>query len=317
MEEPVRLVQTNLRETDAALDPVRLIEGVAGFPANTLLFGCGGIVAYYPTRVPFHYASPHLPPGRDLFGEVLKQAHARRIRVIGRFDLTKAQKPVYDAHPEWFFRKANGQPVIYNGLYATCINGGYWREQARRVLAEALDRYDVDGLFFNGIGNSSTDYSGNDLGFCHCESCRSRFRTRYGRELPPSPDSDYRQFLADSSREVSTGLAELLHSKRPEAAFLNGVDALTAKSNTALDRSLPLWPYSASDNVNRIRNSNPSMMAFNLCIGFVDIPYRFVTVPSAEVQLRLYRASCAKNARQEWEWWVTSRQTPLPARWPE
>ena len=30
--------------------------------------------------------------------------------------------------------------------------------------------------------------------------------------------------------------------------------------------------------------------AFNLCIGFVDIPYRSVTVPAAEVQLRLYQA---------------------------
>ena len=34
-------------------------------------------------------------------GEVLREAHARGIRVIGRFDLSKTQKPVYDAHPEW------------------------------------------------------------------------------------------------------------------------------------------------------------------------------------------------------------------------
>ena len=289
-EEPFRLVQTNLRETDAALDPVRLVKQVAAFPANTLLFGLGGIVAYYPTTAQFHYPSAYLPPGRDLFGAILEEAHARRIRVIGRFDLTKAQKAVYDAHPEWFFRKANGEPAIYNGLYATCINGGYWREQAFKILTEALEKFEVDGLFFNGIGNSSADYSGNYLGFCHCGNCRTRFRERYGRELPSSPDSDYQQFLAGAARELTTRISGLIHLKRPGAVFLNGVDALTAESNTAVDRPLPMWPYSASDNVNRIRNSNPSMMAFNLCIGFVDIPYRLVTVPPAEVQIRLYQS---------------------------
>jgi hypothetical protein len=120
MDEPIRLIQTNLRETDDALDPGRLVKQLEEFPANALLFGMGGIVAHYPTKVPFHYASPYIPAGHDTFGEVLREAHARGIRVIGRFDLSKTQKAVYDAHPEWFFRGANGQPVIYNGLYSTC-----------------------------------------------------------------------------------------------------------------------------------------------------------------------------------------------------
>src|SRR5260370_271706 len=50
-----------------------------------------------------------------------------------------------------------------------------------------------------------------------------------------------------------------------------------------------MWPYSAGDNVNRARNSEPSKMAFNLAIGFVDIPYRFVTVPPPEIRARLYQ----------------------------
>ena len=175
MDEPIRLVQTNVRETDSTLDARRLIEQVAGFPANTLLFNMGGIVAQYPTRVAFHYPSPHLPPGRDLFGDVLREAHARGLRVIGRFDLSKTQKTVFDAHPEWFFRRASGEPAVYNGLYSACINGGYYREHAHRILAEALERYAVDGLFFNMFGNPSVDYSGRPMGPCHCDACRSRF----------------------------------------------------------------------------------------------------------------------------------------------
>ena len=81
-----------------------------------------------------------LPPGRDLFGDVLRLAHARGIRVVGRFDLSKTQKAAYDAHPEWFFTRADGEPAIYNGLYSTCINGRSFREHAMTILAEALDR---------------------------------------------------------------------------------------------------------------------------------------------------------------------------------
>ena len=138
MKEPIRWVQTNLRETDATLDPNRLVNELAGMRANVLLMGMGGIAAYYPTKVPFHYPSPYLPPGKDLFGDVLKLAHAGGIRVVGRFDFSKTKKQVFDAHPEWFFRKSDGTPAIYNGLYATCINGAYYREQAMKILAKAL-----------------------------------------------------------------------------------------------------------------------------------------------------------------------------------
>ena len=163
----------------------------------------GGIVAQYPTRAPFHYPSAFLPAGRDLFGDVLREAHARRIRVIGRFDLSKTQKAVYDAHPEWFFRRANGEPAIYNGLYSTCINGDYYRRHALTILTEALERYEVDGLFFNMFGNPATDYSGVAMGPCACDACRVRFRARTGRDVPAQADAEYRAFMADSAREVA------------------------------------------------------------------------------------------------------------------
>ena len=117
-------------------------------------------------------------------GEVVQLAHARGIRVVGRFDLSKTRKEVYDAHPEWFFRKANGEPVIYNNLYSTCINGGYYRDQGMKILTEALERYDVDGLFFNMFGNQSVDYSNKYVGLCHCDSCTRKYRELYGNDIP-------------------------------------------------------------------------------------------------------------------------------------
>ena len=294
MDEPVRLLQTNLREIDSTLDARELVRQVAEFPANAFLINMGGIVAQYPTRVEFHYASPYLPPGRDLFGEALKEARSRGVRVIGRFDLSKTRRDVFDARPEWFFKRPNGEPAVYNGLYSTCINGGYYREHALKILTEALEKYEVDGLFFNMFGNPSADYSGNPLGPCQCDACRTRFQARYGRPLPGSTrDADYGEFMAASAREVAALFAELIHRIRPGAAFLTYIqdhtDGVMSESNTAVGRALPLWPYSASDNVNRARNSEPDKMAFNLCMSFVDYPWRFVTVPQAEIQLRLYQ----------------------------
>jgi hypothetical protein len=228
----------------------------------------------YPTAIEFHYPSPDLPAGRDMFGAVLREAHARKIRVVGRFDLSKTRKAVFDAHPEWFFRQANGEPVIYNGLYSACINGGYYREQGMKILSEALDKYAVDGLFFNMFGNQSRDYSGREVGLCHCDACAKKYRETYHKEIPDRPDDDYRKFMFTSSREVAAAIGELIRSKRPQAGYFNYIqeytDGIMSESNTAVARPLPLWPYAASDNVNRARNSQPGKMAVDLNMQFVD-----------------------------------------------
>jgi hypothetical protein len=291
--EPIRFLQTNLSENDSTVDPGALVSAVADFGANTFLMNMGGIVAQYPTTVPFHYPSAFLPPGRDLFGDVVREAQARKIRVIGRFDLSKTQKPVFDAHPEWFFKRANGEPVIYNGLYSTCINGNYYRDHALTILAEALERYDVDGLFFNMFGNPAADYSGVATGPCQCQACQTRYRARYGRAVPAAADADYRAFMAESSREVAATIAELIHRKRPNAAFLTYIqdhtDGIMSESNTAVGRALPMWPYSASDNVSRSLGSEPDKVAINLAMSFIDFPWRYAHVPQPETALRLYQ----------------------------
>jgi hypothetical protein len=179
--------------------------------------------------------------------------------VVGRFDFSKTPKAVFDAHPEWFFRQANGEPVIYNGLYSTCINGGYYRVQAMKILAEALEKYDVDGLFFNMFGNQARDYSGRPVGLCHCDQCTRLYREQFHKEIPDAPDDDYRKFMFRSSREVAEAIGGLIREKRPHAGYFNYVqestDGIMSESNTAVTRPLPLWPYSASDNVNRARNA--------------------------------------------------------------
>ena len=63
-----------------------------------------------------------------------------------------------------------------------------------------------------------------------------------------------------------------------------------SESNTAVARPLPLWPYSASDRVNRARNSQPGKMSINLNMQFVDFWWRFATVPREEIALRSWQS---------------------------
>jgi len=51
----------------------------------------GGIVARHPTTTSFHDAGPHLPADRDLFGDVARDAHARKTRLIRQLDMSKTQ----------------------------------------------------------------------------------------------------------------------------------------------------------------------------------------------------------------------------------
>ena len=51
LDEPVRFLQTTLREIDSTVDPRALVAEVAAFQANTFLVNMGGIVAQYPLTI--------------------------------------------------------------------------------------------------------------------------------------------------------------------------------------------------------------------------------------------------------------------------
>src|SRR5580698_10237388 len=293
MVEPIRWLQTNLRETNAALKPAQFMDDVANFNANVLMMSAGGITALYPSKVQYHYVSPYMPKGQDTFGEVLREAHARRIRVVSRWDFSKAHKDVFDAHPDWFFKMADGQPAIYNGLYLACINGGWYRQKSIEILTEALDRYDVDGCFFNFFSNPATDYSERQLGLCHCDNCERLFRERFHRDVPIVPDADYHAFLHDAGVSVSLAIRNVVRSKRPKAALLGTAvemsDIAYGEANTAVRRPLPLWPYTASSNTNQWRNSYPDKGVVCQGMSFVDFPWRFATVAQPEVRTRIWQ----------------------------
>src|SRR5689334_16702267 len=134
-EQPLRIIQLNLIVPDAARDGAQMAARVHEYGANALLINAGGIYAFYPTDVPYHRRAPGL--ASDLLGDAIRAAHERGVRVIVRYDLIGLHRDAYEAHPEWFYRAADGRPMIDKGLYMTCPNGGWWAVRAGKTLTAA------------------------------------------------------------------------------------------------------------------------------------------------------------------------------------
>ncbi|HXB72273.1 MAG TPA: family 10 glycosylhydrolase [Candidatus Acidoferrales bacterium] len=297
MDEPVRLVLPLIGENLATLDADKLILQLVDMNANAILFPMGGIAAYYPTKIAFHYTSPFLPPGRDLFGEVLQKAHARGIHVMARFEWSMiAHKEAYDAHPDWFQRQANGKPNVWNGCYLTCVNGGYMQEQVFKILAEALEKYPIDGTFFNGGTQRMSDNNGNTYAPCTCDNCKRLFRAKYNRDIPAQPDAQYNEFIAEAGQSVLARISEFVHAKRPGLNFMLGraqaqfADSFNSEIHSgSVIGDRPYWLYAASQTVNSERSTFPDKMAFDNDAAFLDGYWRFAHRSAPDGEIRAYQ----------------------------
>lgn len=280
---PYRLVQFNMREPDIRHDPVAMIERVRDFGANVVLISVGGIVAFYPTALQYHYRNPYMASGQDFVRDTIAAARAVGISVVGRFDFTKAMKPAFDAHPEWFSRNADGSPRVYASTYAACPNGAWSRDYSALILKEALGRYDLDGIFFNGAGYAFTDYSNRPLGPCQCQNCRIRFREMYGEDLPKTSGfSDpvwpqYLEFQERTSRETNDATRKVIRSIRPHCAILGrGLedDVLRGELQRRVDRAAPEWAYQSGEQSREMQAAAPGMPFSAASTAHVDYPWR-------------------------------------------
>ncbi len=285
-ERPFRVFQTNLREIDATLDVERVARDIRDLHCNTWLINAGGIVSFYPSKLPYQHPSPWLAqrPGGDLLKDAIEEAHRHAMRVIARIDFSKLHRDVFEQHPDWFFISADGRRQIYNGLYSTCLNGPYYQEKSLEILEEILDGYAVDAFFFNMFTYPVRDYSGNYYGICHCDNCRRRFREwSGGLELPAREDYTepsfpaYQEFRRWTIAELAGRIRAFIHYKRDDVALILGhsPDVIMHEVNNAVDRPLPLWRYWAGEVARTSRTAYPDKPVTINSVLFVDIPYRF------------------------------------------
>ncbi len=295
LKKPMRMLQTNLREIDVTADVNSYIQHVSRFKPDVVMLNVGGIVANYPTELEYHYRNPLLKG--DFVGQIVERLHAKGIRIIGRFDFSKVNETIAAKKPDWLYKSVKGQIVNYNGQVHTCVSGGYQQEYLFKILGESIDRYPLDGVFFNMIGYQTTDYSGNYHGPCQCDACRQRFKKWCGMELPVVEDANdetfrkYQDFCQKTSDELFQRVREFVKSKRSSVAICTytdaGVDIIRDESNSAFDRPLPEWNYSATDNVRTALCSWKNKAIANVAINFPDYRCRHSAVSPELTELRL------------------------------
>ena len=294
---PWRMIQTNLRETDMLdINADQLVAELKSFYATVLMISAAGIIANYQTNLPYESQNRYLKG--DSLAVILDRCHQAGIKVIARTDFSKIELPVYQQHPEWAYRRADGKMINYNGYVQTCLNGGYQQEYTFKVVEELLTTLPFDGIFYNMSGFQTVDYSFVNHGLCHCDSCKAKFRERFGLELPEKVDfSDpvyqkYRVFTRECETDYEKRLSEFVKAINPEIA-INGVDFQRIESSTEVDKSFYSWywqwQYSASSNSRCAGSTEPFVRASNTSVDFIGYPYRHVSASPHLQELRLWQ----------------------------
>lgn len=283
-ERDYRFVQTNLREIDVLQSPRDIARQVKAFGGTAIVSNIGGIVAFYPTKLPYQYRNPYLKG--DFVAEMIAASRAEGLAYLGRFDTSKALKPVYDAHPDWFVLNRDGQPTEYAGTYQACPNGAWLQDHAFKMLREALTAYKPDGVFFNGVGFSQNDYAGRLRGNCVCDNCRTRFRQMSGLELPQQDgfaDPNWRAYLEFQDRVVAD-LFRRMHALADE--LIPGVPIFRyddydfvgrGELQRRVRRPAPEWAYQSGEQVRGAKARNPGKPWSSTSTTHIDYPWRQVT----------------------------------------
>ena len=263
---PWRFIQTNLREIDMVdIDAERYVADMKEFKATIAMINTSGIIASYPTKLPYHYQSPFLK-GSSL-KEITAACHKAGIKVMARTDFSKIRRPIYEMHPEWAYISPAGTIVDYQGDVHACLNGGYQQEYALKIIEETITTLDMDGIFFNMGGYQTRDYSFVYHGICQCENCKRLFRERFDLPLPKVEDIKdpaYRKYLVfkrETSWAHKAKVDAFIRKIRPDMLIDRSYDLsdgmIRQESNTALDRALPHWQYSGTDNTKWAVGSHP------------------------------------------------------------
>jgi hypothetical protein len=184
--------QVNITEKDP---PQYDIDWWRGYWKRTetkgVVVNAGGIVAYYPSKIPLHRHAQYLG-GRDLFGEICKAAHDDGVAVFARMDSNRAHEEFYQAHPDWFAVDIDGKPYKAGDLYISCVNSPYYNEHIPSIIREISQLYKPEGFTDNS-------WSGLSRGsICYCNNCAKSFQEKTGNELPRAKnwnDKAYREWI--------------------------------------------------------------------------------------------------------------------------
>ncbi len=292
----LRLIQMNLPAYEAAsIKAEEIVADLNDFSANTLIINAAGIMAFYESELDFEYINPYMKPGE--LARIVNQCHQNGIRVIVRFDFSRAHETVFKAHPDWFYLSPKGERIINTDKYVVSINAPYVQEKAFEIVNEVIDKFDIDGIFLNMPGYQTRNpYENQYHGIDQNEYDKEAFKKwSNGLDLPINEDKTdpvfrkYEEFKKESIELWSQKLHQLVKSRRKKIAICTYleeyVDIIRHESQT---HGLPYWPYTASDNTNHIEQTFPDKIVSNASIQQISFQSRYNAIEPEEISIRLY-----------------------------
>ncbi len=239
-----------------AQDPLNMdveawTEYFAGLKVEALMPNGGGILAFYPTSVPFHQRSEFLG-SRDLFGETVTAARKRNMRIVARMDCNYAYEDAFKAHPEWFELNADGSARRHAEcpwLYKTCLFSAYFTEQMPAIYRELNQRYAPDAFYTNGWPGTEA------LEVCHCINCQKVYQDQVGGTPPDTTDARsalYRKYYdvyMDRVTDVWKQWDQVAKEKSPDGVYAGNLSGIRTVKNVKRLSDVAAWFY--ADNQGR------------------------------------------------------------------
>jgi Hypothetical glycosyl hydrolase 6/Beta-galactosidase trimerisation domain len=239
-----RVGQTNMTEHDPA---VMNVEAWADYwhaaKADVVFVSVTGILAYYPSKVPFHRHGKYLN-GRDFFGECAAAAKKRGMRVVARMSPDLNWRDAMEAHPEWAMRHKDGS-VQFNEqeprLFKTCMFSSYMDDYIPAIIREVTSLYDLDCFYANGWPPLG------DLPECHCAICS---------KLPASNTPAYWRAFTDRVLDLWQRYDALAKEKKQDSFFFANSGG-NVRGGPNLDRLGKTLAWFQADNQGRTQHEPP------------------------------------------------------------
>jgi hypothetical protein len=327
-----RCGQINFNETDPlTMDANAWMDYWASLKVDAVLLNGGGIVAFYPTQVPYQHRSEFLG-SRDLFGEMAAAARQRQIRVVARMDCNYAYQEALEARPEWFERNRDGSPrrePECPWLFKTCMFSSYFTEQMPAIYREINQHYSPDGFFTNGWPSTGA------LEVCYCPACQTIYRQRTGGVPPETTDAEspvYRKYYStymDRIAEVWKLWNEIAREKNADSVYvgnlggglrtvkdlkrLSSVAAWFNADHQGRSGNTPVW---ACAQQGRVAQSVMDGRTITNVIGAYSNSHplwRHTSKPAAE--MTLWMAQVTASGMVPWYHWLGA--SPEDNRWRE
>ena len=230
--------QSNMTEHDPA---VMNIEEWADYwhtaGADLVFVSVTGILAFYPSKVPFHRHGKFLN-NRDFFGECTAAAKKRGMRVVARMSPDLNWGDALEAHPEWAMRNKDGSAQLSGEdprLFKTCMFSTYMDDYVPAIIREVDSLYDVDCFYTNGWPPLGS------LPECHCGVCS---------KLPPTGTPAYWRAFNDRLFDLWQRYDALAKEKKADSFFFANLGG-NVHAGPNLDRLAKIAAWFQGDNQGR------------------------------------------------------------------